>query len=419
VIPSKRLQKIKRRLVADGVIEIDNDVWPGQQCKGYRLTPEYRKTERITCADDEFCRKVYRIRHRHDDNLQPVHRWLQGNLERITIDMDQAEKIIGELSPKKKKRKIAFTAAEYRQALLESCGLINGTRKIDQVCRQGRAHTVVGRLKRELVPCLRTTDGERLVWIDAANSQPLIAGLVALRYYTVSRMSRQRLIHETESGTAKGTDRRKAYSPYRSANQAMAALTAVKSAKEGGRGAEERQTTTCNFESLSLDAAKELRNQLAVTTDPVLQGVLEWVGRCEGGKIYRSLMTKEQRARAKKDQAFAARFKVALLTVMYKPKNNNLGRLELRMRRLFPPIMAMLDDMKRKDHGRAARIMQTFESTLFIHRICGRIMRERPGTLVVTKHDAIGTTPDAKEYVLAIIKEEFAKVGLTPTLHGE
>jgi hypothetical protein len=420
VIPSKRLQKIKRRLVEDGVIEIDNDVWPGQQCKGYRLTPEYRSTHLLTCTDDDFCRKVYRVRHRHDDNLQPVHRWLLRNLERVTIDMDDAKEIVAELSPKKKKRKVPYTTAEYRNALLESCGLIHGTRKIDQVCKQGRVHTVVGRLKRELVPCLRTTDGERLVWIDAANSQPLIAGMVALRYYSASRWSRKRLIKETESGAAKGTDQRKAFSPYQSANQAMCALNALKTAEGKERESRERGTTTGNFKPLSPDGAKELRNRMAAPTDSDLQDVLKWVGLTEAGSIYRFLMTKKQRARAKKDKEFAARFKVAVLKVMYKANNKNCrGRLELRMRRLFPSIMAMLDDVKRKDHGRAARIMQTYESTLFVHRISGRIMRERPGTLVVTKHDAIGTTPDAKAYVLAITREEFAKVGLNPTLHGE
>lgn len=51
--------------------------------------------------------------------------------------------------------------------------------------------------------------------------------------------------------------------------------------------------------------------------------------------------------------------------------------------------------------------------------VCARLMEEHPDCPVVTIHDSILTTPRWVEVVTKVIHEEFARLGITPTLHVE
>jgi hypothetical protein len=54
---------------------------------------------------------------------------------------------------------------------------------------------------------------------------------------------------------------------------------------------------------------------------------------------------------------------------------------------------------------------------LFIYRICGRIMRERPRMALLTLHDSLLTSSKADlDYIVGVILDEFRKLGVTPTL---
>ena len=64
-------------------------------------------------------------------------------------------------------------------------------------------------------------------------------------------------------------------------------------------------------------------------------------------------------------------------------------------------------------------MLQNFEATVFIYRVCGRIMKEKPDLFVATIHDSVLTTPENVEYVETVIRDEFAKLGVTPTLKRE
>jgi hypothetical protein len=112
-----------------------------------------------------------------------------------------------------------------------------------------------------------------------------------------------------------------------------------------------------------------------------------------------------------------------LLTAYYsanKPKNPKYpNEMKRRLRAAFPLVARMLSELKRKDHARAAHLMQNYESAVFVKRICGRIVTERPGVLLVTKHDSILTTPDHVDYLRGMILDEFAALGVNPTLKVE
>jgi hypothetical protein len=58
---------------------------------------------------------------------------------------------------------------------------------------------------------------------------------------------------------------------------------------------------------------------------------------------------------------------------------------------------------------------------VFIHRVCGRVLEERPGVPLFTIHDSLLTTPEHVGYVRGVIREEFAELGVRVTLkpHSE
>jgi hypothetical protein len=59
------------------------------------------------------------------------------------------------------------------------------------------------------------------------------------------------------------------------------------------------------------------------------------------------------------------------------------------------------------------------ESSLIIDRICRRLMEEAPDVPVVTIHDMNLTTSKNRRRVEQVLCEEYARVGLHPTLNIE
>jgi len=62
---------------------------------------------------------------------------------------------------------------------------------------------------------------------------------------------------------------------------------------------------------------------------------------------------------------------------------------------------------------------QRAESKFIIHTVCDRIRRERPDAFVATIHDSVLVLPSDADFVVAVMKEEFAKIGLSPRLEIE
>jgi hypothetical protein len=138
-----------------------------------------------------------------------------------------------------------------------------------------------------------------------------------------------------------------------------------------------------------------------------LEGYL-WL--CEQGLFYESLMNSREKCKSA--------LKKRVLTIFYRSHKDDRypSALAAVMWTKFRSVMHMLADIKRNDHRRAAWLMQNAESTLMIHRICGRILRERPGIILFTLHDALVTTPGHIRYVRRVAMEEFRRIGVGVTL---
>ena len=224
----------------------------------------------------------------------------------------------------------------------------------------GRVHTNVTNLKKTLRRRL-SVDGKRLANCDVANSQPLFLGIVLSK--EVQKTSREAQM--TKTGGREGE----------------------------GKGKGQSRTLCCTlFGNLG-----NLRQYLAV---------------CERGEFYRRVG-----AHLDTDLDYDV-LKQRVLAVLYdKPWHRN--KVSQAMEACFPVVMAALRAMKRDDYRRAAHLAQRTESGFTIGRCVGRLRRENPDLFITTIHDSIMTIAGAERIVRGIMREEFAQLGVHPTVRVE
>jgi hypothetical protein len=86
---------------------------------------------------------------------------------------------------------------------------------------------------------------------------------------------------------------------------------------------------------------------------------------------------------------------------------------------LFPSVARILDEVKKDDYRSLAWMMQRAESNLIITQICGRLMDEHKDCFISTIHDSILTTEDHVDKIKLIMKQEFKKLGILPSIRVE
>lgn len=348
-IPDDIFETIRRQLCQRGVIEQSLTHSVGKESKRFRVMPEFWHTHRIVIPDKSFAKKIKR--HSEHKNLLPVHRRLNEWLSRIEFDAALAERIIPDMRPDATSR---IGLHEYHAQIREMCrSLENGDVAIDSADRFGRVHTPLTRLPRELRGCVHVS-GQTLVAVDLANSQPLMAGIVATSYFR-NRTAAQRIRDRDFSDGA---------NPYHNRFP----------------------------ESFSTDRP-DLADYLRV---------------CESGQLYESLMS----AGDTRDKV-----KVDFLTAMYSANTTKLP-LKRTMRVKYPSVASMLTDLKRFDHRRAAHIMQNAESTIFIHAICTRILNNPNCVHIplFTLHDSLLTVPPYAAIVRSHMLDVFSQLGIQPLI---
>jgi hypothetical protein len=344
---------------------------PGREqegtCYGYRLTPDYRKTHRIVCTDNTLNRRIQKLYAREAGNPAPVHGWLRGKFDFLDFDLGEARLIIDKLKPRRNSRGPKLDVAAYRQLLSEYCQRIADREFWFNSDKFGRVHTPVTALKRELRCCL-SVKGQPVVGIDLANSQPLLLGVFGRQYFA-HRMARSRFLNKSFDG---------------------------------------RQSPYC---------PQEVRAAAQRTNHELPADLTEYIRVCEEGRFYDCMMSEDDRIKDK------ARIKKRWYRVLFgrnkarDPRFQN--QLRIRFKKRFPAVATVLRALKKKNYRHSAHVLQNYESTLFICLICGRIRKERPGTMLFTIHDSLLTTPDALEYVRRVVLDEFRKLGIRPTLHEE
>jgi hypothetical protein len=368
VIPDGMIRPIRKRLEADGVIEVDPELQPN--CSfGHKLTDRYRRTHRIECDDLKLNKRIWRLLQEDERDLLPVHRHLKAKMDLLEVDLERARAIIAGLRPRSGSGK---TAKAHRLDLLDHCLRLANRDGWFVVDKFGRLHTPLTSLVRELRCCL-SVGGKPLVEIDLANSQPLVLAMLA-REFLRFRVARKRLLEhdfDAESG---------------------------RRAAGGGRPVKEETAPAASGTAIPDDLARCIRA-------------------CEAGRFYESLMTPEERARGKR---YRERFKERVFTAFF-GQTRTRGRfpnvVKLRLGRLYPSVAGVLRKLKRKDYRRSSWLLQHYEARLFIEAICQRLMREMPEAALYTIHDSILCLPEHVGHVRAVILDEFGRRGVRPTLN--
>lgn len=83
----------------------------------------------------------------------------------------------------------------------------------------------------------------------------------------------------------------------------------------------------------------------------------------------------------------------------------------------FPTISAFIRKLKRKDHKRPSRELQTFERKLVIDTVCERLRRRRPDMFIATIHDSIIAQKENCDLIVNVMQEAFADRGVNPRLN--
>ena len=86
---------------------------------------------------------------------------------------------------------------------------------------------------------------------------------------------------------------------------------------------------------------------------------------------------------------------------------------------LFPTVMEAMRRFKRQDYRRLAHFAQRIESAFMFGRVVPRIMALRPDLFIATIHDSILTTAGDAEFVRHVMRDEFARLGLSPQVKLE
>jgi hypothetical protein len=365
IIPSsKHLRMVKEYLQVHGDLQICHKYQQHAFCKGYRITAGYQGWKKIEICDPKFGRKIEK-----QEKLQhSIHKHLRNNLEHLAIDMDHAKQIISTLVPDYKANiKKPMTVEEYRELILAQCQAIDDREFYFIADDYGRCHNNLSNLPSEIKECL-FIKGECLVGLDLNNSQPLIAGMVARQFYNDNNI---RLSFHTkkftESQSSKEVQQAHKVQPYSKAH------------------------LSCSEELYNSNNNKDLD---------------QYIKQCEEGKFYESLMTETLTRQEVKTKLYQVWF----------GKNCYKSPIKNRIEEVYPSVGNMLKELKTNDYQRSAWVLQNFEAMMFIGRIAGTIMRDRPEVPIITLHDAIYTTKAFQPYVQQVIMDQFALFNITPTI---
>ena len=128
---------------------------------------------------------------------------------------------------------------------------------------------------------------------------------------------------------------------------------------------------------------------------------------CQQGTIYDHLAS---RISVLRDSA-----KSDFIMMLY-AKNGFRTFLKSAFEREFPAIATFIHRLKVKDYKRPAQQMQEAERKFVIDTVCKRLFKERPTIFVTTVHDAILARTKDCDFVLEVMKDEFAQLGVIPRL---
>lgn len=353
---SKYWKKIIDALVQSGAVERNSKYSVGKMCKGYRLGKEFRrKFISSTPVGGLLAKKI--IKNRPRINIETVlHAYLYNNLRKLQVVGNQKD-IVNENERNCTKRQINIEK------------LKNGELYFSE-CRYGRIHHNITSLYGKYRDCLQM-GGKSLINLDIANSQPLFLSNILIEYF-----KKQIISNHTSP-------------PY----TYMIHTFSVSEPEL--------------FQKLHIEKGYNFISDETIPDVPL--DVSCYIRLCENGEFYNFCQE------LWKDTGTKTHFKKSILTTLYKSmkKENKYDKL---FKETFPNVWKVIKHYKRNSYKNLSRLMQKMESNIMIKKVCGKLMKDHPDIPCITIHDSIMTTPENVLTVRTLIKEEFAKIGLKPTI---
>lgn len=399
VIPDRIIVPLKDALIAEEVIECDGHYIEGRKSLGYRLGEKHWKARliRVAVGDEATAKKIRAVRRAKYKKVRlDVHCWLRSQFKRLEVDQPLA---------------LSLLSGHRRFELVKI--------PVDQIayketefgpCRYGRVHSSLTRCSGRVRPALHVS-GESLVMLDVANSQPLFMALLVINYrkqgnktfgyVTFAKNSTNqykdidKIIEETISSFTPIHD------IFTSSSFLPAYTTRIASRKE------EQSLTEQDIETTGC-----LPQDISVNRDFLSKDEQHFVTLCEQGKLYRTLKNEME------DREMPLRHwvKTEMFEVLF-GSNRLKSRLKDIFEETFPGVAEVIRVHKTKDYRFLPRLLQNIEANFVINGVCRRIMTVMPEAPVYTIHDSILTTRPFVEPIRQIMVEDFARLGLTPTLH--
>jgi hypothetical protein len=344
-------------LTSNHLVETDRKYIIGKKSTGYKWADGLGAHRRL--ADAGIASAMNAATRETFRHYTKAHRHLFSWLPRFNMDTVGAALHIQTL---KSKHPDIFSDDEYRTLLLESVRIINDKEFLGSVCNYGRVHTPYTSLLKSLRSYLSYQD-RPLVSIDISNSQPLILASLLPKCFPIALPIPHSLPHDVKP---------------------------------------DKETAITN----------ELPNTNRDSQMPENCDIRQYVQLCEQGAIYEYLMDGSAYTNR---QAFKADF--------YKEVLFGTGKRQYQLtkefRSKFPNVYGVIQKYKRDDYRSLARKMQRAESKIMIDGVCYRLATEFPDIPVITIHDSIMTTSEHVATVARLITEEFAQIGLKPSLKQE
>ena len=227
------------------------------------------------------------------------------------------------------------------------------------VNRYGRIHTNIANLKRELRPYL-FVEGQPLVNVDIANSQPLLVGITA-----------------AQDGDAGDGD--------------------------AGQGKEGSQAQGGMGQGWNLYVGRGPPKGVVLAIGS--QDLRRYLGLCEAGSLYRYV------AKHLSDRLEYGTLKQRVLTCLY-DKDSHRNAVYRVLEGHFPAVLGFARQVKRADYRQLAQLAQRAESRFMYSQVVPRLMRERPSMFVATIHDSVLVPRGNEEYVREVMASEFRRLGV-------
>lgn len=459
-------QHYLRYLVEGGVLECDNQFFPGRKSKAYRFTEGYRVRTRVETLTSPILTKPDKVQQEKRNRALELYHHLIRHFEGLQIDVARAQSYIDQRyeeevkSPDPHIRQNAASCYGSYQNMIYK--LVNKTEMFSVDQKGHRFHSPLTNLKSALRQFLNY-NGQPLVAIDLSCSQPYLASVLFRREFyqpaedtitvtlndlpkSTQELFSARIIDgiithiasingsadgfTTASSVINHNDRK--HNGSTSKNNGSSTVIDHDSDRGNENNASDivfKSSISSVIKALSPPSppvpimCEKLTLSPSVALEPVttdeIQNYLKQVGE---GSLYEYLKSQIERVTGRRIKS-RQQSKEMVSTTLFSSNEERRAFLVARkqaFRSVFPWIFDLLELFKQEEHAYLAYLLQTIESEIFLNRIAGRINRERPDMPLFSIHDCLATTPEHEGYLNQVMIEELeSATGLTPHLKRE